>query len=729
LTWAASGGKFSCLAACGVKKQTAIKAVDDGDDDTVKGWGRGLAAGSGGRGIDLGREPALTVGTPEGTPQRRSVSFRWLTGTVLTGLTSTILMGGALMAALDGRHQLAVPPEVGRVIQNAIDSLGTGQKGDRIRPTREPVSDRQVLQVSTVSRQGDRDLIKMKPFARITTTLATATTALSADIPRFDPMKIAAGDAEPAPADNGKLAEIKDEGASGDGEDVALAEADIGASGDGVVADGEAPDGGAIGQDQIYGANVEGEVSVKVSDLALDEKPGEAEPVLSEDEAEAAARALLPGGTSPGLMAAMPYVDPDRFTFDEADPFSALGVKIVPENVSFVAKSAPSTKTEERIAAVEKKQSLGDILEESGVDDLDSRTIVAAMSDLVDLTQMHPGQRVRIAVSVEADTVRPMRVSIYDEGVHQATVARRDDDSFVRADEPESSTDEFETAEPAETDDGGPMPKLYDAVYETARAQQVPEPLIGELIRIFSYDVDFQSRISFGDSIEVFHSLPEPGASDEDDEILYASITLDGTTKRYYRYRSPDDGVVDYFDEDGRSAKKFLIRKPMNAGILRSSFGYRKHPILGYVRLHPGVDWAAPRGTPILAAGNGVVEKAGWTAGYGKFTLIRHTNGYESAYGHQSAIGKGIVPGAKVRQGQIIGYVGSTGLSTGPHLHYEVRINSKPVDPLRVRLPRGRVLQGEILAAFEKERAHIDSLVGTPAGAKLASIPDDEVTN
>ena len=430
------------------------------------------------------------------------------------------------------------------------------------------------------------------------------------------------------------------------------------------------------------------------------------------------------------MLAALPYVDPSRFNVDDSDPFSALGVKIVPENVSFVAKSAPTTRTEERTATIEKKQKLDQVLVLNGVDSRDAEAVVRAMSDLIDLSALKGGQKVRMLVSVDADETRPLRVSIYDEGVHQATVARRDDDSFVRADEPESSTDEFETAaaEPERTDDG-PTPRLYEAIYETAREQQVPEPLIGELVRIFSYDIDFQSRVSPGDAIEVFHSLPEDGASDDDDEILYASITIDGSTKRYYRYRSPDDGVVDYFDEQGRSAKKFLVRKPMNTGILRSPFGYRKHPILGYVRLHPGVDWAAPRGTPIMAAGNGVVEKAGWTSGYGRFTLIRHTNGYETAYGHQSAIAKGIVPGAKVRQGQVIGYVGSTGLSTGPHLHYEVRINSKPVDPLRVRLPRGRVLQGEVLDAFEKERAHIDSLVGAPGDAKLAAIQDDEATN
>jgi murein DD-endopeptidase MepM/ murein hydrolase activator NlpD len=154
------------------------------------------------------------------------------------------------------------------------------------------------------------------------------------------------------------------------------------------------------------------------------------------------------------------------------------------------------------------------------------------------------------------------------------------------------------------------------------------------------------------------------------------------------------------------------MRKPITAGILRSTFGMRRHPILGYRRMHSGVDYSAPRGTPILAAGNGVVLKAERSSGYGNLTLIQHTNGYVTAYAHQTSYAKGIVPGARVRQGQVIGHVGSTGLSTGPHLHFEIRVNSQAVDPLRIRLPRGRVLQSDYLIAFEHERERIDALIG-----------------
>ena len=183
--------------------------------------------------------------------------------------------------------------------------------------------------------------------------------------------------------------------------------------------------------------------------------------------------------------------------------------------------------------------------------------------------------------------------------------------------------------------------------------------------------------------------------------MLFAALTVGGESKKFYRFQSPDDGIVDYYDDGGKSAKKFLVRKPVATGIMRSGFGVRHHPILGYTKMHTGVDWAAPTGTPIFASGNGVVEKAGWESGYGKYIRLRHTNGYETAYGHMTAFARNIDDGSRVRQGQVIGFVGSTGLSTGSHVHYEILINGRFVDPMKIKLPRGRVLEGPLLASFE----------------------------
>ena len=193
--------------------------------------------------------------------------------------------------------------------------------------------------------------------------------------------------------------------------------------------------------------------------------------------------------------------------------------------------------------------------------------------------------------------------------------------------------------------------------------------------------------------------------------MLFAALTLGGETKKLYRFQTPDDGVTDYYDEAGKSAKKFLVRKPVAEGIMRSGFGLRRHPILGYVKMHTGVDWAAPSGTPIYAAGNGVVEKEGWESGYGKFILIRHTQRLRDRLRSHERLCHGVNEGEHVRQGQVIGFVGSTGLSTGSHLHFEIRINGRFVDPMRIKLPRGRELQGPILTAFEQERERLDDIM------------------
>ena len=201
-----------------------------------------------------------------------------------------------------------------------------------------------------------------------------------------------------------------------------------------------------------------------------------------------------------------------------------------------------------------------------------------------------------------------------------------------------------------EEDDGTGV-RLYQSVYETALRNHVPRSVIDELVRVYSYDVDFQRRAHPGDAFEVLYSGDEE-STDAKPDVLFASLTVGGDDKKYYRFVSPDDGVVDFYDETGKSAKKFLVRKPVNEAIMRSGFGSRRHPILGYTKMHTGVDWAAPLGTPIYAAGNGTIEKAGWESGYGKYIRLRHNYGYETAYGHMTAFARGMEPGVHVRQGR-----------------------------------------------------------------------------
>jgi murein DD-endopeptidase MepM/ murein hydrolase activator NlpD len=305
-----------------------------------------------------------------------------------------------------------------------------------------------------------------------------------------------------------------------------------------------------------------------------------------------------------------------------------------------------------------------------------------------------------------------------------AVVALADTGKYVSVDVRNVDTEIAQSNESTDDENDTSGVRLYQSVYETALRNQIPKPLIEELIKIYSYDVDFQRKVQPGDSFEVLYAgEDEQPAADSRGDVLFAALTVGGETKKFYRFQSPDDNLVDYYDENGKSAKKFLVRKPLIAGIMRSSFGIRRHPILGYTKMHTGVDWAAPTGTPIYAAGNGVIEKAGWESGYGKFILIRHNNGYETAYGHMSAYARGMDEGKRVRQGQVIGFVGSTGLSTGSHVHYEIRINGRFVDPMRIKLPRGRELQGPVLAAFEKERERLDGIMARKPARVATNAP------
>ena len=306
------------------------------------------------------------------------------------------------------------------------------------------------------------------------------------------------------------------------------------------------------------------------------------------------------------------------------------------------------------------------------------------------------GQKLRILMAPVpgGQRLQPIRVIVASDASIDAVVALSDTGKYVSVDV-RHGTDVADNPEDngADTDTGGVT--LYKSVYETALRNQIPRPIIEDLIRIYSYDVDFQRKVQPGDSFEVLYAgEDETPAADSRNDVLFASLTVGGEAKKFYRFQSPDDGIVDYYDESGKSAKKFLVRKPVADGIMRSGFGIRRHPILGYTKMHTGVDWAGPTGTPVYASGNGTIEKAGWESGYGKYIRIRHTNGYETAYGHMSAFARGMEEGQHVRQGQVIGFMGSTGLSTGSHLHYEILVNGRFVDPMRIKLPRGRVLEG-----------------------------------
>ena len=249
---------------------------------------------------------------------------------------------------------------------------------------------------------------------------------------------------------------------------------------------------------------------------------------------------------------------------------------------------------------------------------------------------------------------------------------------------------------------------ISNNLYNSASSVNIEPNIIIEFARIFGFEVDFQRDIRKGDWFEIFYEKfeDENNKVRETGKIIYASMFVNGEEINLYNFAY--NKHEDYYDINGKSITKSLMKTPINGARLSSSFGMRKHPILGYNKMHRGTDFAAPSGTPIMASGSGTITRARWCGGGGNCVKIRHNSSYETVYAHMKSFAKGVKEGRKVKQGQIIGYVGSTGLSTGPHLHYEVIVNGKKVNSQRLKLPSGKILKGDERKEFEIDRIKID---------------------
>jgi murein DD-endopeptidase MepM/ murein hydrolase activator NlpD len=618
--------------------------------------------------IDLGNEPPLGLDRDHEEPiDRRRVSIRWLAATCLVAFSGAFLMGGAVWAALDGEYRFAQLPELARL---AIKNLGEravnlARKADRISLLAEHQTARQMVRVSTTTRVGDREIVRVRPFVRVATNLALTPSSFASQVPEFNPVKMMTDDAERG--------------------------------------------------DDAPSMEPTGELSIVMRDL-MQVPPAVriASVMRSEDVMFAVREVLTPQGAGTGQTRAITTFGSgfgSAFAYaDPGDPRIAR-LQAFDENVSTV----PKTTTEitggntwtERTVIAKKNEGLTAILKEMSASSRTSTAVIAAFGARGRDGGIRENHRIRILLDGgENGETTPLRVSIFSDKGHEATVALSDNGRYVAVEEPR----EFDVAKSEDDNEEGRGMRLYQSIYETALRNEIPKPMIENIIRTLSYDVDLQRRVRAGDSFEVLYAADEADSAHAD--VMFASLTAGDEQRRYYRFQTPDDGIVDFYDDAGKSAKKFLVRKPMSGGVLRSGFGPRKHPILGYVRMHTGVDWAEDTGAPIFAAGNGTVMKADWdTGGYGRKIEIQHLNGYATHYAHLSGFARGIQPGARVRQGQIIGYVGNTGLSTGPHLHYEVLINGSFVDPMRIRLPRGRELDGSMFVEFDRERKRIDGIL------------------
>jgi len=610
------------------------------------------------------------------TPDRRDVSFRWLSGSVLAGVTSLFLMGGALFAAFDGRQQLTLPASAFLSDENRSSLSLKGPdaiKGNRVSLNQGDASESSnIMMVPTIKRVNDRDVVRVRPFMVLEAPLAIAPVR-KISYPKFNPLAVFSDSGKPEPV--------------------------------------------SISNDSIYGAEVESEVSIKVSPYPYDHKQILLSSHQSTAEIEELVRLAGPSlDSNTTTIASSSIIDPNRFSKDGNATFISPGVVITAENVSIKNKIHPEdfngTRYEDRIIRVRANSSLAIILKAEGMDEADAEDVDKILSADLGNQGLGRGDSIRLAYRVTQDSATVSRISIYRGTSHMVSVARSDENQFVYLPEPTHPSQLITSAKKQQIVSKSLLPSAYDGINRAALSEGLTEDLTRDLVRIFAFDVDFRNKITPSDQLSVFVSLEEgqvkPTANSE---ILYASIKLGKVVRKYYRFIESATGHVDYYDETGKSAKKFLLRKPVPNAKYRSGFGFRRHPIAKVRKMHWGADWAAPRGTPILAAGNGVVIKSGWSGGYGKQTMVRHANGYKTSYSHQTAIAKGIKPGTRVRQGQIIGYVGTTGYSTGPHLHYEVIVNGNKVDPMRIRLPKGKILKGEELLAFEAERDRINALL------------------
>jgi murein DD-endopeptidase MepM/ murein hydrolase activator NlpD len=263
--------------------------------------------------------------------------------------------------------------------------------------------------------------------------------------------------------------------------------------------------------------------------------------------------------------------------------------------------------------------------------------------------------------------------------------------------------------------------EIRSSLYAAGAREGVPRSVMAAMIRAYSHAIDFQRDLHPGDKFEVLYDQPtaHDGTPVGQGVIIYAAIQLGAKVLPLYRVTF-GDGTVDYFDERGKSVKRALLRTPVDGARMTSGFGMRMHPLLGYSKMHQGVDFGAPTGTPIFAAGSGVVEESGWKGSYGKFVLLRHNGRLETAYAHMSRYARGVYPGARVNQGDVIGFVGTTGRSTGAHLHFEVRVDRHQINPLSVNMPTGRVLEGQALAQFKRGQTRIRQEFSTLLGKEDA---------
>jgi murein DD-endopeptidase MepM/ murein hydrolase activator NlpD len=625
--------------------------------------------------------------------------FRWMLSTCLAATVGAIAIvvvvygssdqnssNDGLLPALISMRDGTMPQQSVPTPKNAEGLKWVSPKSDRLQLATGALSTRYIIHESTKSRRDGREYMRQKPYARIVARLAPVPSKAADSIPAFNPFKL--------------YANVKP-----------------------VSSNDDADNNGGSGLSRT-------DVSVKVVELLGGILPGEDGQELDTQEAQEladrtttapAADSGLPldavGQATPGAAAAASGADAANSLAWQPKAESSQRTNTTDIFKSPETADDPSDDLEGgevSVVTVGRNDTLETILAKAGAEPWQVRDMIEAAHSTFPKSALLPGQEVRITLVpnlTQANKKEPARFSIFSDGHdHLVTVSRTASGEFL-ASAQSSIAAELKSA--GADGEGGPNATLYAGVYHASQTQSLPPETIQQILNVNAFDTDFRRRIRPGDTMELFFDMKDEQSTDgPPGEMLYTAVNSGGSIFRFYRFRTPD-GVIDYYDDEGNNSKKFLMRKPVRGNDVRlvSGFGMRMHPLLGFRRMHTGVDWASPTGTPILASGSGVIEEAGHKGGYGNYVRIRHANGYQTAYGHISRFAPGLEVGTKVKQGQVFAYVGCTGLCEGPHVHFEVLVNNQYVDPLSIQVPRERKLEGKELADFQKERARIDELM------------------
>lgn len=597
--------------------------------------------------------------------------------------TSNIEDGSGIVESMQRKLREAMKPKTNNIIEEKAAHFG--EKTDKIKTTTRGLTTRYIIQDSVVERRNTREFIKQKPYTRIVASLSTVKPDNADSIPNFNPFDIYV-DNEPTRSD----APHTNQGTTTSRNEFLSAR---------VL--------------ELTGGSIIEEDGLELTDDEAERYVAEADAVYAESAAQLRP-SIMPGsepygmdsGESAPAATALSLTQSGNGERTRALPHTTVAEKATDE------EEATDDDGQVQFVIVKPNETLSSILKTAGAEAWQAQSI----SDIITKVpgfRLRAGQEVRmqlVPAASDPSLKEPVKISVFTGTKHEATVERNSDGDYGL------TSNQLEAAKlpNSEEEADGERATLYVSVYSAMLRQDIDRETISKLIKVLGYDVDFKQKVRPGDSMELFFEtkIDDDGA-EKVGELLYVAMTVGNEQLKYYRYRTVE-GIIDFYNDRGSNARKFLLQTPVKAGRFTSGFGYRRHPLLGIRKMHTGVDWAAPVGTTIVSAGNGVIEEAGRHGGNGNYVRIRHSNGYKTAYSHMSKFAPGIVKGAKVKQGQPIGGVGSTGFSTGPHLHYEVLVNNRYTNPQKIQSGRSRTLTGRPLQDFKKEIARVDDLAHRP---------------